>query len=191
MSKDAKITTPVFNTPVWETISHFPTGEACELFSVDEFYNPTGKDLERVAQVCRHKIIYDRLFKERFKGEPYTKEKAKEFIDWGKEGWAKRRWFLFLVRNLRGQISCSVDIKSADLEGAKIGYWASDDSPGIVTSAVIQVCKIARKAGYKRLVALIASDNERSARVVGRAGFINAGVVEEEGKKHLRFQKVF
>jgi DNA ligase (NAD+) len=45
------------------------------------------------------------LFEERFNGEPYTKEKAVEFINWAKEGWEKKKWFVFLVRNAKGEIS--------------------------------------------------------------------------------------
>ncbi len=64
-----------------------------------------------------------------------------------------------------------MDIKSANLESAEIGYWLSAHHSGVMTNAVCALVQLARDAGYAELFALIRPTNTRSANVVARAGF--------------------
>lgn len=181
--------TPKFVTPIVQTVEQFPSGASCLFFSLDQSFSPTTDDITRIVEVCSQDLIYERLFKERFKGEPYTEEKAKSFVSWAKDGWGKKEWFVFLVRNPQGKISCCVDIKSNNLDGAEVGYWSSQDSPGIATNAVVTLCDIAKKSGYKKLYVLISPDNTKSIDIAKRAGFEGGEQVTKESKLYLRLEK--
>lgn len=73
-----------------------------------------------------------------------------------------------------------MDIKSPELEGAEIGYWASKKHSGIITPAVGLLCGVARGAGYKSLYAFVLPANTCSLRVLTN----NAFQVEERGVTH-------
>lgn len=178
-----------FSMPINRKIEHFPSQEPCEFFPVDQSFTSTSEDINRIAEVCSQDLIYKRLFEERFNGEPYTKEKAVEFINWAKEGWENKKWFVFLIRNMRGEISACVDIKSDNLDKAEVGYWASQDSPGLVTNAVVTLCEIAKSAGYKSLFVLVIPNNHKSIAVAERAGFANKERVTDKGKKYWKLTK--
>lgn len=112
------------------------------------------------------------------------------FVEWATKGWKEKKYFVFLIRNSKGEIGCAVDIKSDYKDMAEVGYWASIDSPGLVTNALIKVCELAKVEGYKRLFALVMTDNTKSADVAKRAGFGEVGSEEKEGKKYKRLEKI-
>ena len=64
-----------------------------------------------------------------------------------------------------------MDIKSHDLAGAEIGYWAAAAHSGIITPALGAVCGLAQAAGYKSLFAYVVPHNNRSIRVLESNGF--------------------
>jgi RimJ/RimL family protein N-acetyltransferase len=136
-------------------------------------------------------LIYDTLFRDKFKGKPYTLENAKGFIKWAKDGWQRNKWFVFLIKNPKGQIVGAIDIKSNNLNSAEIGYWVDVKTPGVMTNLVIALCEIAKDAGYKSLYGLTVLENDRSQKLLLRAGFKNEGQIEEKGKQYLKFVKIF
>lgn len=73
--------------------------------------------------------------------------------------------------------------------GAEIGYWARASSSGIMTNTVLELCELAKEAGYQRLLALVAPENEKSIRVTMRAGFVRADDVMRNGRRYLQFTK--
>ncbi len=178
---------PHFVVPVSRPVLRHGTNEECELRSTDSTLKLTGRDAEQVAAICNEALIYNRLFSTIFKGQVYTPEHAEKFLQWAREGWHKNEWFVFLIRNAAHQIVAAIDIKSPILAEAEIGYWASANYPGVMTNAVVELCRVAREAGYRRLFAVIEPDNERSIGVIQRAGFLTDGEMVRNEKQYLRF----
>lgn len=182
-------TQPNFKTPVNISFKKFPDGEDFVLHSIDSSHVITEAELESIAAICSEDLIYDVLFKERLKGDPYLTENAKSFIAWAKEGWTKNEWFVFLIRDSKNNIVGAVDIKSANLENAEVGYWLSSKVTGVMANAVSALCSLAKSAGFKSLYGLTVLDNLKSQNVLIRAGFTNVGRVQEKGKDYLKFVK--
>lgn len=179
----------VIRPPIKETILKFPTNEICQVYSVDDSFVPSNEDIKRLMDICSQELIYSRLFKSKFKGESYTEDRAKGFFEWAKDGWREQKRFVFVVKNPRGQISCNMEIKSTDLKDAEIGYWASSDSPGLMTNAIRKLCEIAQNAGFKRLHALVNVDNNKSVGVITRTGFVGSESLDKDGKKYQVYRK--
>lgn len=178
---------PHFIVPISQAVKRFGSNERCELRSADGTLNATHRDIETVAEICNEPLIYNRLFKTIFKGQVYMPEHAEQFLQWAREGWQKNAWFVFLVRNAAHQIVAAIDIKTPTLAEAEIGYWASASYPGVMTNTVVELCRVARGAGYRRLFAVIEPDNERSISVIKRAGFLSDGEMVRNEKRYLRF----
>src|SRR2546429_7183219 len=134
---------PHFELPIVRVIVRFGQGERCELRSADQTHRLTDENAETVAAIDKEDFIYDRLFRERFNGQPYTKEDAYQFFAWAQERWSHNESFVFFVRNERNRIIGAIDIKSATTDEAEIGYWASAASPGIMTNTVLVLCQVA------------------------------------------------
>ncbi len=181
---------PHFELPIERVVVHFGHGERCELRSVDRTYQLTDEDAETVAAIANEDLIYHRLFRERFNGRPYTKEDAYQFFAWAQERWSHNESFVFFVRNERKRIVGAIDIKSATTDAAEIGYWASAESPGIMTNTVLVLCQVAKEAGYLRLFACIAINNEKSIRVVQKAHFVWECEIVRNNRPYLKFTKV-
>ena len=180
---------PFFGLPLHRPVARFYDQGQCELQSVDESIPATNEDVQALVAACNEPLIYHRLFQKRLDGRPYSSEDAERFFAWAHEGWKSGEWFIFLIRDPQHKIVGAVDIKSSHLDAAEIGYWASATSPGIMTNAIIRLCELAKEAGYQQLVALIAPDNEKSMRVVTRAGFDRVDDVTRKGKHYFRFIK--
>lgn len=180
---------PHFTIPIHVEFERYLSGELCALESIDsnKFYD--NSDFDTIASICGQKLVYDFLFKDRFKGRPYTQEDAKGFISWAQEGWRRNEYFVFLIRNSKSEIVAAVDIKSNNLKSAEMGYWSSSETPGVMTNAVASLCKIAKQAGFCELFGLTVPDNIRSQNVLIRAGFTNEGHLEREDKRYFKFSK--
>ena len=181
---------PRFNLPVNVDFQRHGVEELCVLESADSSRSFSDSDIETITEICGEETVYNVLFKERFKGRSYTKKDAKEYIAWAQEGWKKEGHFVFLIRDKSGNIVSAVDIKSNNIESAEIGYWSSSETPGVMTNAVVALCGVARKAGFKELYGLTVPENEKSQAVLVRAGFDNKDPLEEEGKSYIKYSKV-
>lgn len=179
--------TPHFVKPVSSTIKRFPNDEMCEMRSVDETFVVTDTDVDTIVAICNEELVYNVLFKPRLNGKPYGRENAEGFLSWAREGWLHNEWFVFLIRNPRQRIIAAIDIKSNDVEMAEVGYWASAAYPGIMTSAVQQLCQLAKEARYKRLFALTIPENTKSASVLLRANFLSDGEISRDNKQYFKF----
>ncbi len=186
MGPDSK---PHFEAPIQKPIERYPDGEIFKMQSVDESSELRPEDLEQVAEICNEGLVYDTLFRGKFEGRPYTSEDAKGFTDWAKQGWNNNDKFVFLIRDPQNRIVGAIDIKSNNTEAAEIGYWASSTTPGIMTNAVKALCDIAKDAGYKQLYGLTVPNNERSQKVLLRAGFSDEGLADRKGKEYLKFTR--
>ncbi|MDP4038736.1 MAG: GNAT family N-acetyltransferase [bacterium] len=180
--------TPKFSKPIRAVIKNYITGENYTLNSVDGSFRLTDRDYSQITKICNEPDIYNLLFRERFKGRKYVKQDARIWMSMAKQGWEESSNFIFLVRDNNGSIVGAIDIKSPDLSGAEIGYWASAYARGFMTNTLKKLCKIAEEAGYSSLFALILSRNLKSIGVIKRSGFKNLGLVNERGKDFCKYQ---
>ncbi len=102
---------------------------------------------ERVTSICNQTAVYQNLFQERLKSARYTLSDADEFLAWASAGWKLGTHFvLFIIDDQLGIVG-AIDIKSAELDNAEIGYWADSDYPGNVTNAVLAMVDSAIETG--------------------------------------------
>jgi len=157
---------------------------------MDESFGTDPKKLADIARICSQPRVYDLLFKDRFKGEAYTEERAQQFLTWALDGWRSQKYFPFAITSSTEAVVGTLDIKSANLEEAEIGYWADTETPGLMTNAVLALCDIAKAAGYKKLYGWARSTNTRSINVLLRASFVTEDEVDREGISFKKFGKV-
>lgn len=170
-------------------VNKFPNGEPCLIYPLDNTFIYSPDDLNRLVVVCNQKDIYEILFRKKLNSKPYMIENALSLINWGRLGWESNKWFAFLVRDTENKIVASVTIKSNDLESSEIGYWASEDKPGIMTNTVDKICEIAKLVGYKNLYGLVIPDNKKSINVLLRLGFKVIGELDANEKHYLKIAK--
>ena len=127
--------------------------------------------LAEIVAVCNEPEIYDWLFRERLGGRRYTDEAARQWLQWSAEGWTFESHFSFAVVDEGRCVAAACDIKSND-SVAEIGYWASQQHPGVMTNAVKALCALAAHAGFQGLYARTKPGNRRSQAVLERAGFL-------------------
>ena len=139
--------------------------------------NPTVQ--KRVTSICNQSTVYRNLFKERLKGARYSLTDADEFLAWAHAGWDLSTHFVFIIIDVQSRIVGAIDIKSAELDNAEIGYWADSDYPGNVTNAVLAMIDSAIETGFVRFTAFVRPDNVKSACVLERAGFSLSKTVED------------
>ena len=174
---------PSFEKVIIRKITNAKTGEICTLNGGREM-SFKEEDFRTIAEKCSQKEIFDLLFKERFGEKGYTEENARQFVDWVCRGWREKSHFVFFVRNDVNNIIGAIDIKSANLEVAEVGYWADRNNSGFMTNTLKELTIIAQEAGYKKLVAKVLTTNDKSFRVLERANFTK---VEEEKKSDKIF----
>ena len=110
-------------------------------------------------------------------------------MDGARLGWAQGQYFVFLSKDSEDHVVSAIDIKSDNLQDAEIGYWADKNKPGYVTNMLVGLVELAKHAGYKSLVAYTRKDNEKSQRVLLRAGFVEAGEESTEEGLRLKFTR--
>ena len=171
LEKTILLERPKFDTKIKKEILNFKTGEICQMTGGDEI-TFSNRDIETITRICSQEEIYTILFKRRLEGKPYSEENAHVFINWIKKGWEDKAYFVFIIRDSVNNIIGTIDIKSTNLEGAEVGYWADRNASGFMTNALQQLEIIAAQAGYKRLYAKVVAHNEKSMAVLERAGFV-------------------
>lgn len=178
--KDKDASMPIFNQPVIEHFTGYRSEKKYRLLSIDGNFKASEDDLKNITKICNEELVYRFLFQDRLKGSPYIINDARKFIVWARDCWEKGESFFFLIRDEDNNIVACLDINSNNLESAAIGYWATKNSPGIMTNAVKRLCTIAKKAGYKKFYALVEPVNIRSIGVLQRAGFTYTGTKMED-----------
>jgi RimJ/RimL family protein N-acetyltransferase len=165
-------------------LEHPLTGLSYTLLRAD-LLQPNAGLLAEVVAACNEPLIYDWLFRERCRGQPYAEADARSFFAWQQSGWQDGTFFVFLLLSPEGRVVGALDIKSSDLGAAEVGYWLSAAHRGLMNTALEQLEELARGAGFRSLYARVRPGNERSQAVVRRAGWQNTGL-EDDGL-HLRF----
>ena len=133
----------------------------------------------RVTSICNQSTVYRNLFQARLKGARYTLSDADEFLAWATAGWKLSTHFVFFIIDDQFGIVGAIDIKSAELNNAEVGYWADSNHPGNITNAVLAMIDSAIGTGFIRFTAFVRHDNDNSCRVLERAGFNLSNKVEE------------
>ena len=177
----------VFNPPINAVVARFPDFTEFKLESADMSRNFSQADLEQIVKICNEKLIYEMLFSDLFGGKPYEYNDAEFFIHKAQTGWQNNDGFIFLIRDTESNIIAAIDIKSAEDE-AEVGYWISNEYPGIMTNAVKKLIEVARNVGYKKLWATTKLENLKSQNVLKRAGFTDLGEVERKSKQRRKFE---
>jgi RimJ/RimL family protein N-acetyltransferase len=179
-NKDKTASIPIFRQPVVEDFTGYRSAKKYQLISIDGKFKASEDDLKTITEICNESLVYRFLFQDRLKGSPYVINDARKFIIWARDCWEKGESFFFLIRDEDNHIVACLDINSNNLENAAIGYWATQNSPGVMTNAVNRLCAIAKKAGYKKFYALVEPVNIRSIGVLQRAGFTYKGTKMDE-----------
>lgn len=144
-------------------------------------------DLHQLVKVCNQPLIFDVIFKERVESDHYPFSKAEEFRSWAAEGWQKGTYFVYVVR-CQGKVVGNIDIKSNKTDGAEVGYLMSSKVPGYMTNVLLGLLKQAKSAGFERLVSYTKPMNDKSQRLLKRAGFEHQGQKEIDGKMYEGFE---
>lgn len=141
-----------------------------------------------ITRICNEPMIHSTLFAEVL-GRAYAEADAENFFEWAEAGWSAGTHFVYAIVDGSGAVAGAIDIKSSDRASAEIGYWLSAGHSGVMTSAVEALCAIAASAGFEALHALVCPTNDRSARVLQRAGFTFASEVERAGRAYRRYDR--
>lgn len=161
-----------------------PLNESCKI---------TDNDIKRIVEICNNNVIFNRLFAKLdiFKGRKYEEKDAHRWVNnMGKKGWLEQNTFVYIIKDNSEKIVCAIDIKSNNLKAGEIEYWAAADSPGWMTNTIIALARLAKNAGYKKLSAIVESDNEASAKVLLRARFIEKESVVKDGFTYRKFELI-
>lgn len=148
----------------------------------------TDEQIGNLVSVCNQSQIYDLLFRKALGGAPYEAENARGFLTWAKSGWESNSHLVFLLVAPSGLVAGALDIKSADRNGAEIGYWCSADHRGLMGNAVKELLNFARRDGFARLWARVDSSNDGSIGVLERNGFQRAGECPDQ-PNHIRYER--
>jgi len=168
-----------------EKFTNPKNGRHYELVRADQV-PPTETNLASILAASNEPAIYEFLWRDILKGQPYPPEKAVAFLTWAKKSWDASSNFVFVVKDDSGNVVGAADIKGNDPQGAEIGYWASAAHSGIATPAVRLMCRQAALAGFTALFAFVKTSNPRSASVLERNGFVKFAQ-EDHTKPYPRF----
>lgn len=160
------------------------TGEKYFVVRGDEVPH-TEERLAEIVQICNEPAVYRWLFSRVLVNQPYTKDKAMEWLQWSEDGWRANTHFCFITLDSKGSIVAACDIKSADVHGAEVGYWASSSHPGIMTNTVEAVIREAAKSGFRSLIARAQHANIRSKSVMTRVGFLPDPSSRDESRDYF------
>lgn len=169
-------------------IKNFKTDKVFHLKPLLSNDKDASKLEQDIYNCCTEKLIYEVLFKDMYP-DGYTLENAKGFIQYSNQGWAEKTHFIFGIFDTdNNSLVGAIDIKSANLDCAEVGYWLSTNYSGLMTNALKAIVDIARKNNYKSLEIFTELTNQKSENVVKRAGFeyIEEVLVKEiPNKRHL------
>ena len=143
---------PNFPSSLSMPIKNHLTGADYTLRRADEV-EETQVRLNHLVSIGNEPKVYSWIFREIFNGLPYEEKNAKEFFAMGNEGWRKNEQFVFSLLDQDGNPAASIDIKTADLDYAEIGYLCSSAHRGVMTNTLLGLIDLAREAGFRKLFA--------------------------------------
>lgn len=185
------MTPPTFPAGLAVPITSARSGTVYTLIRADALPDTPEVTAQLIA-ACNEPLIYDWLFRERCQGQPYGEADAASFFSWMRAGWSDAAHFVFALRSPGGELAGVLDIKSADLDGAEVGYWLRASHSGLMANALHALETLAWAAGYRALYARVRPGNLRSQAVLRRAGWQDQGLeagTPGEGGEYRRFTR--
>lgn len=173
--------------PLQLPVTNFKSKKTWTMLSCHDQQAFSAEDVARIVAICNQPLVYDFLFQDRLEHRTYQAEDAIGFLTWAEKGWREQQYFVFIVRDETGTIAAALDIKSNFLQAAEIGYWASSDSPGIMTNAVGALLQLAMRAGYLSIFGNVRATNTASQEVLKRSGFTLEKEIIEGGDPYYRY----
>ena len=164
-----------------EVLHSKKTGREYALVRADS-YPLDHSSIQDVQSLCNQTEIYHSLFQPSLKGASYSEEDAKFFVNHILDGWQQKKHFNWLLTHDE-RIVGTIGIKSLNGE---IGYWVSNQHPGVMSPAVKKLCELAKKAGLQTLWAQVRSDNKPSLKVLSNGGF----ALKSYENEILRFERI-
>ncbi len=178
----------IFEQNIRRGIVNFLTGEKYEMVGgLDMTFSE--EDIRKITEICSRPNTYDILFKKRFNGKPYTEENARSFVNFVKSGWENQSHFVFIIRKSDSEIIGAIDVKSADLDRAEIGYWTDENYSGFMTNTVNELLSLAKEGGFKKLFAGVLARNSKSVGVLERYGFLKTKEDIKDGEAHFEYER--
>lgn len=177
---------PLFPVTLRHEVRNVRTGEPYFLQRADAIV-PSSTNIADLVRICNEPAIYSFLFGEALDGAPYGEQMARDFFDWSAQGWRGGTYFVFVVTTADDRLAAAIDLKSADLAAAEIGFWCSIDHRGLMGATVGALCSVAAAAGFRSLFARVRHANTRSQDVVLRNGF--ARDPTDDTTTHLMFRR--
>lgn len=177
---------PLFPATLRRKVRNVRTGEPYFLQRADAIV-PSSSNVADLVRICNEPAIYSFLFGEALGGAPYGAEMARDFFDWSAQGWREGTHFVFVVTTGDDRLAAAIDLKSADLAAAEIGFWCSIEHRGLMVTTVAALCSVAAAAGYRSLFARVRHANTRSQDVVLRNGFVR--YPSGDTTTHLMFRR--
>jgi RimJ/RimL family protein N-acetyltransferase len=148
----------------------------------------TDEQIGNLVSVCNQPLIYDVLFRKALGDAPYDAEHARGFLTWARAGWESNSHFVFLLVDPSGLVAGALDIKSADRNGAEIGYWCSSEHRGLMVNSVRELLEFARRHGFACLWARVDPLNAGSKRVLELNGFHVVGECPDHPNR-IRYER--
>lgn len=139
------------------------------------------EDIARIVEICNQPAVQKYVTYQYSTGKDreYTEEDANKFVSFGEKSWLESAPS-YLIRNNQDIIMGTVGIKQSENGRAEIGYWAdtTEGSSGYMTGAVLELCNLASREGLAQLYGYVAPDNEKSAALLTRSGFVREGIMQ-------------
>lgn len=178
----------IFEQNINREVTNYNTGEKYEMLGGEDM-TFSEEDIQKIVEICNRPNVYDVLFRSLFRGRPYTEDDAKWFINFVREGWKNQTNFVFIVRKEDSEIIGAIDIKSANLDRAEIGYWADENYSGFMTNTVNEILSLAKDAGYLKLFAGVLARNDKSIKVLERSGFVKVKEDIKDDEPHFVYER--
>ena len=86
---------PTFAPELTRGVANARNGAVYRLVRADAL-DATPERLLEVTRGCNEPRVYEWLFRERLRGEPYAPEQAAIFFEWARAGWREGAHFVFL-----------------------------------------------------------------------------------------------
>lgn len=164
--------------PAERQFRHHDGEEASLIRLSHESVNDT--DISRIVGICNQPNVKKYVTYQYSTGEnkEYIREDALAFVKSGEDSWPQNAPS-YLIRDSHDIIVGTVGLKPSKLGRAEIGYWSDTEGKGgYIADAVIELCNMAEVQGLGEIYGKVALDNEKSAAVLERAGFIDSGPAE-------------
>lgn len=161
---------PNFDPLFHRVIRQKGTNEAFELVRADLLHFKQ-RQINKIVEICNEPPIFHQIIIEKPVSVSFKYRDAQSLLRDARNGWKSKTHFIFFILEQTGIPSGALEIKSADLDRAEIGYWNSGKNPGVMTGALEMLCKSAAEAGFRRFFALTEADNAASIKVLKSNGF--------------------